>query len=52
MSYAKDVGVCVMLERKPIVLWQEPLIEIIGDEVWIDDLLVWRDGEFTGVKRD
>ncbi len=49
--YVKDVGVSVMV-RTPIVLWQDPLIEIINDEVWIDDLMVWKKGEYTGVKRE
>ena len=37
---------------KPVVLWKVPLVEIINDCIYIDDLLVWRNGVFTGVTRE
>jgi len=37
-------------KKKPIVLWTKPLIEIIDNCIFIDDMLVWRDGIL--VKRD
>lgn len=39
-------------EKKPIVLWKKPLIEIIDDMIFIDDILVWRNGEFMRRKDD
>lgn len=33
--------------KKPIVLWTKPLIEIIDDCIYIDDQLVYRNGEFV-----
>ncbi len=45
----QDVGVYVVEDKiKPIVLWQKPLIELIGDCIFIDDVLVWRNGETIG----
>jgi len=34
-------------KKKPIVLWQSPLIEIIEDEIYIDDWLIWKDGKLV-----
>lgn len=34
--------------EKIIVLWQKPLIEIIDEMIFIDDVLVWRKGIFVG----
>ena len=33
--------------KKPTVLWTKPLIEIIDNCIYIDDELVWRDGELV-----
>lgn len=33
--------------KKPTVLWTKPLIEIIDNCIYIDDVLVWRDGELV-----
>lgn len=30
-----------------IVLWKRPLIEIIDNKIYIDDILVWKNGEFV-----
>ena len=39
-------------KKKPIVLWTKPLIEIIDNCIYIDDMLVWRDGEFVNRRED
>lgn len=29
-----------------IVLWKKPLVEIVNDCIFIEDQLVWKDGQF------
>jgi len=41
-----------MSKEKLIVLWKKPLIEIIENCIYIDDTLVWRDGEFVNRRED
>jgi len=36
----------ILSKKEPIVLWTKPLIEIIDNCVFIDDVMVWRNGEF------
>lgn len=40
------------MNEKPriIVLWKQPLIEIINDRIYIDDVMVWNNGKL--VNRD
>ena len=34
-------------QPETVVLWKHPLIEIIDNKIFIDDVLVWKNGELV-----